>query len=493
MNRLKYLKNVLMGPVEAPATEEEAKWHEWATVHAPLRSPSLSSLTGRHLNHFCVGSDPEFALADGHGHIVGAYNCGLKVGLAAGCDQNERLVELRPWPSVSVVEHVAGILTALRWMHRTMPPETRTFPWRAGAFYAGDGLGGHVHFGRKRPTRTEETAALDGLANALKASGLFPVDEWNRRMQGDERAQQYGRPGDVRIQKHGYEYRSLPSWLQSPTTAFIAVAASKLAVLDPSITVNWSAKVPSVMGRDLLRGLAKLFKSRDDDAYVLYHLLTQRGDTVFDVDYRGNFAPAWGFEAGGNDARHLKAEESFILPDLICPEPEEVVEMRNHLLLGYPLTFTKYPPNFRTELPDGNYQWVPLHVHPGRRSGFGDLVHNLVTHRHMPIIWDHTNHSPLQINGPLPHLWNRDEIDLFRRYCPGALINNNAIRDGRDTVISVPRDLTQTGTISGLRAILLQSGLFPVWTVEDVKANSFADWKEKHSKMLGTQKFWRKV
>lgn len=489
MNRQSFLKAHLMGDALEISCARSAAWHKWATVHEPLLSPSTYTVTGRHLNHFSVGSDPEFSFMNMDGERIEAHSCGLKVGLVAGSDQNERLVELRPWPSTSVVEHLAGILTALRWLYRVYNRTAGSYWWRAGAYFAGDGMGGHVHFGRKRPTRGEEVAALDGLARAFRATGLFPNREWDRRIQGDRLGQHYGAPGDFRIQRHGYEYRSLPSWLQSPTVAFIAVAASKLAVLDPQITTTWSNKLPSEVAGNLLRGLAKLYKGRDDDAYILYHLLTRQGDDVFRVNYNIDFAPAWGIP---RDAKPTKAEEGIILPDSIVPAPEEIVEMREHLLTGSPLAFRLTAPNFTHSIPTSKgYKWLPAHVIPNRRSGFGDLLHNLVQHVQHDFLWDYSNHDEFKVTGMLPVYWSKDETALLKRFFPRVQIRGVAI-DGNRTSICVPRCLCQTQSIAGLRAMLLNSGLFPLWTVDTVTDDSIVQWIKSHPEQKTTAT-WRFV
>jgi hypothetical protein len=478
MNKYEYLRASLMNGVGEPSTERDLRLHKWARTHDPLLSPSVYTTTGRHLNHFCIGSDPEFCFVNPNtGDRYEARQCGLYVGLAAGCDQNERLVELRPWPSVSVVEHVAGILTALRWMYRVYNRTVGVLNWRAGGYYAGDGIGGHVHFGRKRPTRTQEIAALDGLARVFKLAGLFPINEWLARMRGDRLGQRYGVPGDFRIQKHGYEYRSLPSWLQSPTVAFIVLTASKLAVLDPEITNSWNdmkvipeADVPTA--RNALRGLAKLYKGRDDDARILYHLLTFMGDQVFRIEYGRHFAPAWGIPQG---AVADDTETTVILPSTIKPVPEEIVEMRDHLLLGSPLTFKQHAATFTTALPrNAGFRWLPREVQVGRLSGYGDLIHNLVAHTKMPLRWEYNNHGEFRVVGPLVALWTGNDIDFLKSYYPSVRIQ--ATGEGTSTLVMVPKPLCQTPTISGFKAVLLHSGLFPLWTVETVQRNSFEQW-----------------
>ena len=488
MTRYVILRDLLLGKTPAISGDKEQGWLNWATIHRPLSSPSAFSLQGRHLNHFCVGSDPEFCFRDRSGNRIEAYQCGLRVGLAAGADQNERLVELRPWPSISVVEHMAGILTALRWLYRVYHRQVGAYLWRAGAYYAGDGMGGHVHFGRKRPTRKEEVAALDGLARVLKSSGLFPVQEWERRMRGDNfHNAPYGLPGDFRLQKHGYEYRSLPSWLQSPTTAFIAVCTSKLAVLDPEITVNWEAETGEVAARNLLRGLAKLYKGRDDDAYILYHLLTVRGDAPFVLNYEADFAANWGIRDGVDCSLE---EDDLILPSCIQPHPDEIVEMQNHLLMDIPLTFRLFHPNFRSTIPkNAGYDWLPTVVCPGRRSGFGDLIHNLVAHREMEFIWDYTNANDFRIVGRLPYFWSHSDRELLRRYFPSVFIKKDSFK-GAATVLTIPKVLCQAQTIAGFRSILLASGVFPLWTVESVQEDSLAEWLKGRRKNLEV-KTWR--
>ena len=474
MNRCEVLRALLKGEKFEPNGPSDTAWLNWAQNHIPLVSPSTYTSTGRYLNHFCVGSDPEFTFNDIDQEMrIEAIQVGMKVGLAAGCDQNERLVELRPWPSRSVVAHVAGILTALRWMHRVYGRVIKNYNWRAGAYFAGDGMGGHVHFGRKRPTRKEEVAALDGLARVFKATGMFPVREWEARIRGDKRGQHYGLPGDMRVQKHGYEYRSLPSWLQSPTVAFIVLTCSKLAVLDPSITTTWNERDwEPTAAANALRGLAKLYRGRDDDAYILYHLLTRIGNNVFTVDHGAHFAPAWGIQ---RTDRAVIEESQYILPACIEPNSYEIKEIEDHLLRGTGLIFTKYPPNFTTNIPE-KYTWLPLQIVPGRYAGYGDFIHDLVTHPSMHIIWEYARDDSFKIAGYLPLLWNKSETQLLQdeyqcRICPTG-------KGGHETVITVPKSLCQALTIGAFKDVLTKSGLFPIWTVETVKPDSIVRWLE---------------
>lgn len=486
--RYEILRKVLKDEPFEPNGPSDTAWFEWATTHQPLASPSIYTPTGRHLNHFCVGSDPEFSFAL-EGDRIPAVATGMKVGLAAGCDQNERLVELRPWPSVSVVTHVAGILTALRWMYRVYAHNIQPYSWRAGAFFAGDGMGGHVHFGRKRPTRDDEVQALDGLARVFKHSGLFPIAEWDRRIRGDKLGQMYGKPGDYRIQRHGYEYRSLPSWLQSPTVAFIVVTASKLAVLDPSITATWNKRklVGQNDAANLLRGLAKLYRYRDDDAYILYHVLTRDGLTPFILDHARDFSGAWGINRRDKPPRD---EHDYILPACIEPNELEVTEMENHLLHGTGLhNNLEYHPNFKFALPKG-YIWVPAQVQPGRHSGYGDLIHNLVYTAEAPVYFQYSNNNGFEISGFAAERITAHEERMLKEY-HHCRVRREKVGADKLTGLTVPKDLCQTATIGRFRDTLLRSGLFPLWTVDSVEPGSFAKWLA--TRPVPKDKTWRNV
>lgn len=447
---------------------------KWIWDHEPLKSPQLFTRTGRHLNNFCIGSDPELCLQANGTKKYEAYASGMRVGLGAGCDQNERLVEFRPYPSKSVVEHIAGILTDFRWMYRVYGPGMRgPVIYRAGAFFDGDGMGGHVHFGRKRPTRNDEIAALDGLTKAFCAAKLFPLDEWDIRMKGDARGQQYGLLGDMRVQKHGYEYRTLPSWLQSPVLAFIVLTCSKLAVLNPRVTTPWQKNMTELEAKQKLKGLAKLYKGRDDDAYLLYHVLTRPGPDPFAVVYNGNCGTAWGIPT---ETPMFETVLPAILPACIKPTTDEVKEIQAHLLYGLPLDFVKTVPDFKTTVPEG-YHWYPATCAPRRRSGFGDFLHDLVGSKKFTLSFDYTTAFSFGVYGHLPLCWNSAEKTLLKKYFPTIQITP---REGHDTVITIPKDLCQAKTLPGLKAIVVKSGIFPLWTVETVTHNSLTKWSEIH-------------
>jgi len=427
---------------------------------------------GRRLNNFLIGSDPEFMFANPSGStVIHAVNVGLKVGIAAGMDQNERLVELRPWPSTSVVEHLASILSTLRWLYRVYST-SRNLTWRAGAFFAGDGIGGHIHFGRKRPTRDKETQGLDGLALILAKSGLFPLGEWQRRMHGDERHQFYGQFGDTRPQLHGYEYRTLPSWLDSPLNAFVTLTASKLVVLDPEVTIPWAVKaVEEGFENNRLLALAKLYMNRDDDARLLYHILLQQRNFQY---IGGDFKARWGLNA---DILVTVPVEDYILPASIKAQPEEVKEIQNFLQNGVLLGFRESPSNFTHHVPE-HYEWLPNRITLSRRAGFGDLIHNMVHHRdHQIQIEYYNDRSRCMVSPDLWNRWNKREQVRFQNELNGSVCKDwNGL-----LIVGISKQNCQVPMIKATRSILLDSGMFPIWKVDQVTPNSYTKWHQAHS------------
>lgn len=440
---------------------------KWTKEAAEFAAPDLSVLGGRLLNTFCVGSDPEFCFASGK-RKTNATEFGLRPALAFGSDQNSRLAELRPAPSRSVVAHVASLLSTMRWMVRRHPG-TLQCSWRAGAFYDEDGMGGHVHFGRKRPTREQEIEGLDGLARAFRAVHFFPNDEWDRRVGGDARHQIYGQYGDFRPQAHGYEYRTLPSWLNSPLLAFVVITASKLIVLDPSVSRNWTDTSAPQSIRNL-RMLAKLYAGRDDDARILYHILMTRAEEL--VWTTQDFKISWGLDVpltsnpvdGTYEVAGLPYRKWGYTPSMIWPQEAEIVEMREYLVQAKPLGFPPYEENFVTQLPKG-YLWLYDSTGNVNRPGVGDFFHNLVVREKVQFtlqVGEYTSLSQDMFNNKELRALLSGQIGrltLNRDFGPGLVI-------GREFIRANP---------AGARAVkrFLVNGPFPVWTVEGILPDSY--------------------
>lgn len=431
-------------------------------------APTLRAV-GRRMNNFCLGSDPEFAFiaADYH-RKTPASDLGLKPALAAGSDQNLRLAELRCWPSRSAVEHVAGIMASLRWMYR-LYPHTREYQWRAGAHCDGDGIGGHVHFGRKRPTRDQEIAGLDGVTALFRQLNCFNNKDWDKRIGGDARHQVYGDYGDFRLQLHGYEYRTLPSWLCSPLKAFFVLTIAKLSILDPDLVAAWRhRKFTSYDGTNAIQRLALYYAGRDDDAWILKHLMnTKRCMTPAWATAAPDFKLNWGFSKA---ASVVTTPTSPILAACVRPAETEIAEIASHLLEGSEVGYTEVPPTFRNELPADYYWLYGLGIKGINYAGAGDLCHNLVGTAHQVVTVGVAQGMYVSED-----LWKglsvaeqttvKEMFPLFR-----------VTRDYRNWIQMDRNSLGVTG-IRIAKKFLLHMGLFPLWTVDAVKKESYAQWK----------------
>lgn len=435
-------------------------------------SPCPSTEHGRRLNNFCLGSDPEFVFVPHGGRKKArAFDIGLRPGLAAGCDQNMRLAELKGWPTPSAVQHVAGLMASLRWMYRSCP-DTLAYDWRAGAHFDGDGIGGHVHFGRKRPHRELEVQALDGLATILRNGRFFDVEGWEKRNvgAGDHLNQRYGMLGDIRPQAHGYEYRTLPSWLCSPSKAFVVLTASKLCVLDPEMTIPWKDRTVQTVeeGIELLQRLARYYCGRDDDAWILKHLLSRpeflaHAATWYTPcpDFKGN----WGLrlELGVLPTKQPTA----ILPSVIKPHLTEVAEIEEHLTSFVPLQYREVEPTFKNTLPGRGYIWLMQTVNAGLQfAGAGDLIHNLVGSDKSAVQLQFGN--GMILSSDLTDTWTPAESKKVRDAFPGLMVRSDIRR-----MIHIDRHSMGVGGIGKLRNFLLKQNLFPLWTVDDVGADSY--------------------
>jgi phiEco32-like amidoligase-type 2 protein len=423
---------------------------------------------GRRMNRFMLGADPEFVFANGVGPVQAA-ELGLKPGLAFGADQNDRLVELRAHPSRSAVGVLASVLSELRWMYRSVP-STRDLMWVSGAFQFRDGLGGHVHFGRKRQSlREHEVRGLDGLARTMRATGfLFPNKEWDRRAKGDAHGQMYGLYGDIRAQKHGYEYRTLPSWLDSPRLALLVLTLSKLVILDPEITQDWDPKKGEAW--DMLRGLAKFYRGRDDDAWLLF---TMMGDAKLFAWAGGDFRPRWGLV--GNST-----VEEIVVPPSIKPCVEDCDDLMQLFLNGQAISMRETEPTFRHEIPNG-YKWIIRGVDAGRRPGVGDLIPDFVTgDGDRPAVSFHfdADNYTLQIQTPADY----DHIKLRKQFA--AVPNPYRVRVDRSPLavrnfsVHVGREWRKGWALHFLKGVLL-GGSLPLWTVDGVQASSIEEWKAR--------------
>jgi hypothetical protein len=175
-----------------------------------------------------LGADPEFMLRDGRGQLILASRFFPRRG-GIGCDQlwlrgdktRTRLPigEVRPRPAEEPKDLLRDLIRNLLLGVRRV---TRSdVAWVAGGMpFDGYPIGGHLHFSRVS-ANSHLLRALDNYLALPLACLESPASRARRP--------KYGFLGDWRPQEHGgFEYRTLPSWLVSPTIAKGVIVLAKL-------------------------------------------------------------------------------------------------------------------------------------------------------------------------------------------------------------------------------------------------------------------------
>ncbi len=175
-----------------------------------------------------LGADPEYALRDPAGRI-GVASRFLPQHGTVGCDAarlREKpfsgqlpLVELRPEPAADPDALFANIRRALQRAGELI--RDPSLEWIAGGMpFADYPIGGHIHFSGV-PFSFQLLRALDSYLTLPLA---LIEDPGCRR-----RRPRYGFLGDFRMQPHGgFEYRTPPSWLVTPTVTRGVLSLAKL-------------------------------------------------------------------------------------------------------------------------------------------------------------------------------------------------------------------------------------------------------------------------
>ena len=459
------------------STVEVADERLVATVPQPILKQWLKSFYSsrrmqqvpaqpRLLNHFKVGADPEFALIHESGKVVHAENWGLQAGLCFGADNNGRLVELRPKPSRFVLLVVASMLQELRWLSRSIPPASG---WKAGAWTGHDGLGGHIHFGRKQEISVEaEVRALAKLCTILSASEMFSIDEIHSR-QGNT---SYGNPLDMRRQRHGYEYRALPSWLSSPWLSYLTLVLAKLVVFSPGLLASAPTRLSSKAARNWIRNILAMFKDLDDDARIAFLALDVWGLPRHDAlskDLRAH----WGIAGLETDS------EPRLLPQEISPPSQAVEELFNYLMLGRPIS-TMRPteePNWTPNRQIAGFIACQSAISTVRAPGIGEAVWDLLIPNELSFTLRYNSGSEGQ---PSIHL-TTEMVEMmgsrFKRLCerfPRVRFTQEGSSKWCGLLIH-KYYLTQE-RLSETRE-LLRCGLLPLATFSNYKSFNFQSWR----------------
>lgn len=431
--------------------------------------PTEFSSQRRYVNRFKIGADPEFIFVT-EGERCNAQHLKLAQGLAFGMDNNGRLTEIRPYPSRSVVESVASILTTLRWL-AVLVPKTLSFEWHSGAFLFGDGLGGHVHFGRKRPGRDIEVKALDAIDDELLSLKCYPLAEVKKRRDGDQHNQHYGLPGDYRKQRHGYEYRTFPSWLDSPELAFLTMTLSKLAVQNPRLVQGF---VPSDIMRHVrrIKNLLAYYKDVDDDARLALMMLSRKIPVHIGKDFRSR----WGLPTSKEFLAGVP-EVQFI-PACIKPDSEDIKEVFDHLLGVKSLSFRVPKPTWSPLVPLSNYTMVLPTVETYQAKGLGELLFDVVQSKDFTYKIQNSREGtkqqfytiPGSLAAKLPKGWEKLVDKKIRAY--------GGIHDTQTTIYSLQS--AREASFDEARRLLLET-VFPYWTIDKVKPDSWEQWKHQNS------------
>lgn len=353
-------------------------------IWSRMREPNLPKLSKhpRLVNHFALGADPELELRL-DGQRISASQVGLHTGLGFGADLSGRQAELRPQASRSALEVVASLLQELRFMVADIQAKGHTrLTLHAPAWNGRDGFGGHVHFGRKRKGLwKQELKALDSVYSWLGGLGVFSLDGIRDRLQ----AGHYGQPGDYRPQTHGYEYRSFPTWLDSPWLTYFVLTLSKLLVVKPELAEGFrtQAATPSSLGypkvgEELLKGIFGYFQGMDDDARLALWLISKYGlPRYVGGDIRGR----WGLTEQAIKSWKIPS----IYPPCIKPDREQVEELFNHLVRQVPLEAGQPKVTWSEAWPKPYFKGILGAQTIHGLIGIGEICWNLCYHRDLPI------------------------------------------------------------------------------------------------------------
>lgn len=452
------------GWMERAGQERMSRWFKG------LYEPPTEVLPrARFLNHFSIGADPEFVLLH-NGVREDARRMGLKAGLAFGADNNGRLVELRPAPSRSGLSVLASIWLTMHWLAAYFPT-TLDYTWRSGAYVEADGLGGHLHFGRKQERlRERESRALDRITHLLYTAGCYSRDEGRlryRQAQGGH----YGHQGDIRPQPHGWEYRTLPSWLDTPWLAYLSIVLGKLAVVSELVPqlVQEDGALSAEQARAQIKLLLAFFKGVDDDARLAFAILTHRSlpQHVAGADMKTN----WGVFQGPLFTQ--KVELPSVWPIHVPSTPMLEQELALSMLEGRlpeigPLKPTWAP----TKLPEGYCQLI--HDIPDTRllPGVGEWCADVCYHRDMPVRVHPLNEDRRQFR--FPRSWANKIAKMTPQLEPLELHYDFAEMGEHELMLgSTHGNIAKMLTV---RKLLIEQRLLPLWPISEVREGSVKEW-----------------
>ena len=197
------------------------------------------------MNRVLIGCDPEFVIIKGRHsvsmcQIIKDDHKDNKIGL----DMGRKVVELRPDPSDDIfvlVAHIRHLLKTIVDSRKGL----KKCKFIAGHYAGDEPLGGHIHISCSSLRENNKLHAEDftRFLDTIIGNGLMytvnDMEAHNNRNDCD-----YGHLGDSRVGNSGsLEYRTPPSWLVSPSLAFMFLGLAKICAiiyLNPS---DYSRKV----------------------------------------------------------------------------------------------------------------------------------------------------------------------------------------------------------------------------------------------------------
>jgi Phage phiEco32-like COOH.NH2 ligase-type 2 len=437
--------------------------------------PVAFSTKPRLINRFCVGADPEFVFLR-EGRYDNSANYGMTTLEAFGSDMTGRQAELRAYPSRSVLEVVASLLDTFRHMSVACPA-TLTAKWCAIAQLGNDGCGGHVHIGRKKPDMNKTISSLDELSNLL--INLDVVDKVGSKVRKE--LTKYGKNGDIRIQPHGFEYRTMPTWLDSPWSAFLTLTLSKLAILHNLSDV----KSPKTSIR-AIENLLRTYANVDDDANIALQCFMRIGlPECSRVDFKGN----WGITIPPSIPKFDRAK--FYFPPIICPSLETCQQLFNYLIKGHSIGgFPTPKATWKPFLLDDKTHKISV---PPHIPGLPEIAMGLLA-RGIQISIATTVSSYLEIVAPPSLNLERGLITQVAMKLGLRIVFHAASLKVEHLSIHIPTNIAQdyvvdTAKVDAIRSFLTKFGLFPIAKYEEIESVPLAQFfgvKKKEPQLLGS-------
>jgi hypothetical protein len=166
---------------------------------------------------FTIGCDPELVVRK-QGQFCCADNF-FKANSSMGLDGCSSIAEVRPGYSESPIDLTSKIFQILSYGHSKQPE----LEFISGHYANDFALGGHIHFGLSPEPKI--ISALDIVLRSLSNC----IDDKEQRSKRERTG--YGKISSYRKKYYGMEYRSLGSWLLSPSTTLVTLTLAKLAVI----------------------------------------------------------------------------------------------------------------------------------------------------------------------------------------------------------------------------------------------------------------------